>query len=192
MKLNKKGFTLVELLAVIVILAVVMLIAVTAVGPAIERANKGGLASTARSILTAAEQAYTLDQLSAASSRKFKVGTKTCVLIDALDDAQYFDSKGKTYYGSVLVDVDSNNHVTYRIWIANENYYIIGIDLARISLDEVHPIVADDVSGVHLKGFKVEYSTSGGAKTGVSKAYWASSCGDESVYPKTALVWKLN
>ena len=33
MRNNKKGFTLVELLAVIVILAVVMLIGITAMGP---------------------------------------------------------------------------------------------------------------------------------------------------------------
>ena len=40
MKLNKKGFTLVELLAVIVVLAIIALIGFTAVGPIVESSRK--------------------------------------------------------------------------------------------------------------------------------------------------------
>ena len=40
MKLNKKGFTLVELLAVIVVLAIIALIGFTAVGPIVDSSRK--------------------------------------------------------------------------------------------------------------------------------------------------------
>ena len=40
MRLNKKGFTLVELLAVIVVLAIIALIGFTAVGPIVESSRK--------------------------------------------------------------------------------------------------------------------------------------------------------
>ena len=55
-KLNKKGFTLVELLAVIVILAVVMLIAVTAVGPLMTKARKSALGTEGVGMVNAAKQ----------------------------------------------------------------------------------------------------------------------------------------
>ena len=45
MRNNKKGFTLVELLAVIVILAVVMLIGITAMGPIMANSRKSALKS---------------------------------------------------------------------------------------------------------------------------------------------------
>lgn len=47
MKLNKKGFTLVELLAVIVVLAIIALIGFGAVGPIIEDSRMNAAVSTA-------------------------------------------------------------------------------------------------------------------------------------------------
>ena len=55
MKLNKKGFTLVELLAVIVVLAIIALIGFTSIGGVIENTNKSGAASTAANFERAAE-----------------------------------------------------------------------------------------------------------------------------------------
>ena len=50
MKLNKKGFTLVELLAVIVILALLMVVAASAVGSAQENSKKSALSTEAQKI----------------------------------------------------------------------------------------------------------------------------------------------
>ena len=137
MKLNKKGFTLVELLAVIVILAVVMLVAITAIGPIMERANKGTFSSSAQIVLAGAENAYTADQMSAAAARKFKPGSNTCVSIGALEGAKYFDAKGKSYTGSVLVSVSSTNDVTYKIWISDGTYYIGNKESKELGVDVV-------------------------------------------------------
>ena len=49
MKLNKKGFTLVELLAVIVVLAIIALIGYTTIGGVIDDSRHGANASTALS-----------------------------------------------------------------------------------------------------------------------------------------------
>ena len=58
MKKNK-GFTLVELLAVIVILAVILVIAVPQIMSVIESARKGSIESTAKLIAEGAEREYT-------------------------------------------------------------------------------------------------------------------------------------
>ena len=56
MKLNKKGFTLVELLAVIVVLAIIALIGYTVVGDVITRAGNSADAQTAQAYENAAVQ----------------------------------------------------------------------------------------------------------------------------------------
>ena len=53
---KKKGFTLVELLAVIVILAVILVIAVPQIMSTIENARKGTFESTAKLIATSAQR----------------------------------------------------------------------------------------------------------------------------------------
>ena len=56
---KKKGFTLVELLAVIVILAVILVMAVPQIMSVIESARKGSIESTAKLIAEGAEREYT-------------------------------------------------------------------------------------------------------------------------------------
>ena len=55
---NKKGFTLVELLAVIVILAIILVIAVPQIMKTIDEARKGALSSSAKLIAASAEREY--------------------------------------------------------------------------------------------------------------------------------------
>ncbi len=55
-KLNKKGFTLVELLAVIVILALLMVVATSSIGGAMNNAKKNALKTEAQKMLTSAYQ----------------------------------------------------------------------------------------------------------------------------------------
>lgn len=93
MKNNKKGFTLVELLAVIVILAVIILIAVTAVIPRMNKAKKNSFKDEALAFLRAAnEKSVTEDD-----------GEGTCYLVNDLVGS-YIDKKGMTYTGVVFRD----------------------------------------------------------------------------------------
>ncbi len=50
-KLNKKGFTLVELLAVIVVLALLMVVATTSIGTALNNAKKKALVTETQKVL---------------------------------------------------------------------------------------------------------------------------------------------
>ena len=58
MKKNKKGFTLVELLAVITILGLVLIIAIPKVMETVNNSKKRTLELTAQSIIKAAEEKY--------------------------------------------------------------------------------------------------------------------------------------
>ena len=52
MKLNKKGFTLVELLAVIVVLALLMVVATSSIGSALNNSKKKALQSETQKLLS--------------------------------------------------------------------------------------------------------------------------------------------
>ena len=54
-RLNRKGFTLVELLAVIVVLAVIMLLAVNAVIPQMNKARRNAFVTEAQTFIGGAE-----------------------------------------------------------------------------------------------------------------------------------------
>ena len=61
-KTKFRGFTLVELLAVIVILAIILVIAVPQIMKTIESARLGSFKSTAKLLLSQAEKQYLVDQ----------------------------------------------------------------------------------------------------------------------------------
>ena len=91
---KKKGFTLVELLAVIVILAVILIIAMPKISDVIKNSKEASLETTAKLIANQAEKKYTENQVLDNSS------TIKCSDVAKISDADYescnitFDSKG--------------------------------------------------------------------------------------------------
>ena len=91
---KKKGFTLVELLAVIVILAVILIIAMPKISDVIKNSKEASLETTAKLIASQAEKKYTENQVLDGSS------TIKCSDVAKISDADYescnitFDSKG--------------------------------------------------------------------------------------------------
>ena len=91
---KKKGFTLVELLAVIVILAVILIIAMPKISDVIKNSKEASLETTAKLIANQAEKKYTENQVLDGSS------AIKCSDVAKLNDADYescnitFDSKG--------------------------------------------------------------------------------------------------
>jgi len=122
MKMNKKGFTLVELLAVIVILAVVMLIATTAVGPMMTKSRISSLGTEGIQLVDAAKTAYQAEQLKGDS--KIKATSTVCFDMEWLKNEGYF-TKGSAdgYSGSVLVTYNAGNY-TYTYWLSNGTYWL--------------------------------------------------------------------
>ena len=91
---KKRGFTLVELLAVIVILAVILIIAMPKISDVIKNSKESSLETTAKLIASQAEKKYTENQVLDGSS------TIKCSDVAKISDADYescnitFDSKG--------------------------------------------------------------------------------------------------
>lgn len=136
MKLNNKGFTLVELLAVIVILAVVMLIGVTAVGPMMSRSRKSSLATEGLSAMKAAQTAYQAEQMNGSST--IKSNSTVCFDLRYLNLMGYFEkgTGSDDYTGSILVEWDSTNKkYNYFIWISNGTYKFDGIQPNNYNVD---------------------------------------------------------
>ena len=113
---NKKGFTLVELLAVIVILAVIILIAVNAVLPQMRKARENSFVDEAINFAKAAETAYVSDSL--------KGEQKECYTIDELK-GQYVAKNDAKYKGKVHINVDENDNITKKIYITDGNSFYI-------------------------------------------------------------------
>ena len=91
---KKKGFTLVELLAVIVILAVILIIAMPKISDVIKNSKEASLETTAKLIASQAEKKYTENQILDGSC------TIKCSDVAKISNADYescnitFDSKG--------------------------------------------------------------------------------------------------
>ena len=77
-KLNKKGFTLVELLAVIVILALLIIVVATTALPAMNNAKKSALNTYAKRVVEQAKTLYSTECLTSndvcGEKIKYKIG----------------------------------------------------------------------------------------------------------------------
>ena len=111
---NQKGFTLVELLAVIVILAVVILIAVTAVIPRMNDARKGAFADEAMAYIRGAQEAYVESQMDGGAG-------STCFTVAWLN-ANKIDKKATDYEGWVTLDANGAGTA----YIKNSKYMVKG------------------------------------------------------------------
>ena len=112
-KLNKKGFTLVELLAVIVVLAFVMVLAAPSVLSSMNSARQSSFMLYAEKMLNAAQSRYQADQL-----------------IQIMDDTYCYniselsDSKTTQYSGFVMVTNGSKQTAEYKIQMFDKTYSI--------------------------------------------------------------------
>ena len=126
-KNNNNGFTLVELLAVIVVLAIVMLVAVQSVLPQMEKARRQTLALDAQTAIEAANTFFMNKSLSE-PSKGFPTATGEsngrCVAISTLISEAYFSAKG-SYSGSVLVYKDNNQYL-FKVWLMKDQLMIPG------------------------------------------------------------------
>ena len=124
--LNRKGFTLVELLSVIVILSVIVLIATNAVVPMADSAKKQVLAMEANTLVRAAQTLYVRESSS----------SSTCYTYDELIDADLIEKDDEAYTGSISIEVDSEGDYSYKIWLSNGQYIINGVT-PDVTVDDV-------------------------------------------------------
>ena len=142
---NNKGFTLVELLAVIVVLAIVMGLAVVGITSVLDNTRKSAFASDARSYLQGAHSLVQADEASVLLG-----GTATyapsCAGASGSKDTKTFsidkiplDNGGKSPYGNEYVDTgdtgsmikvetevqsDGSCKYTYSIFLTDGSYQV--------------------------------------------------------------------
>ena len=129
---KKKGFTLVELLAVIVILAVILIIAMPKISDVIKNSKESSLETTAKLIASQAEKKYTENQVLDNSS------TIKCSDVAKISSSDYescnitFDSKGNAkvtivgkgkFEGMAVCNANKNSASISSDCSTNANYF---------------------------------------------------------------------
>ena len=116
MKKNKKGFTLVELLAVIVVLAIIMIIAIPQVMESMNAAKKNSFKIYAQKVLNTAISKYQTATLTGEAK-------KTCYTVDELMG----NGKGN-YVGSVKVDGVNPSSPDFKVYLSDGSYLVSGLN----------------------------------------------------------------
>ena len=129
---KKRGFTLVELLAVIVILAVILIIAMPKISDVIKNSKESSLETTAKLIASQAEKKYTENQVLDNSS------TIKCSDVVKINNTDYescnitFDSKGNAkvtivgkgkFEGMAVCNANKNSASISSDCATNANYF---------------------------------------------------------------------
>ena len=142
MKNNKKGFTLVELLAVIVILAILMVAAGSAVMSTMNNAKVNTFKNEALSAINMATNMYTEISMNSDDAGTYLVNSEDakykgmCVTLQGLVNNGYLekDLHDGTTYGTIIVEVPFDGGATkYSIWTSDGTYGIQGYEKNQIS-----------------------------------------------------------
>ncbi len=149
--MKKKGFTLVELLAVIVILAVILIIAMPKISDVIKNSKESSLETTAKLIASQAEKKYTENQVLDNSS------TIKCSDVAKISDADYescnitFDSKGNAkvsivgkgkFEGMAVCNANKNSASISSDCATNANYF----SYEEVEVDKTYSVTVEDVN----------------------------------------------
>ena len=131
--MNKKGFTLVELLAVIAILGVIIIIAVTSVTSIMKKSKMNAFKNDATVLSDAALTKYSDDKLLKNYSEDLYNGSvsgKRCYSIQNSLKGKYAKVNNSSLVGSVEVCYDDTCKT--KIWISNGTYNINGTEYDAI------------------------------------------------------------
>ena len=118
-KKDVRGFTLVELLAVIVVLAIIMLIAVNAVLPRMNSAREQAFAIEANALMEAAQTYVVNESLSTLGA------LKDCVTVAELRTGGYTEL-ADNYAGKVELIKDGSTY-KYKVYLQNGQFMVEGI-----------------------------------------------------------------
>ena len=146
MIMDKKGFTLVELLAVIVILIIIMLIAITSINKSIERARVKAFIADSISIEKGALSKYASDRMAGKFKDDVMNGTVPGHVYYSIEDSiigDYVEKSDEEYTGIVEVCYALDCEYDTKIWITNGEYYVEGAE-GEVKQSQIATEFSDD------------------------------------------------
>ena len=120
--MNKRGFTLVELLAVIVVLAIIILLAVPAVTKILDRTRVNAFVVEVNELTKVTRTAYSNALLQGSSGK-----TTLCYTVDDLIDMGLIDKAKGDVNGAIVIDPTTGsggNSIRIYSYLSNKNYYV--------------------------------------------------------------------
>ena len=141
MNSNRKGFTLVELLAVIVILAILMVSAGAGVMATMNNSKINTFKNEVLTMINSAKDMYSEVSMNMQNSSDFFKSadgdndySAMCVTLSGLVNNGYLDKDINTYGGVILVEVPYDGGETkYTAWVHNSVYGVNGIEKNQIN-----------------------------------------------------------
>ena len=135
MERNRKGFTLVELLAVIVILAILMVSAGAGVMSTMNNSKINTFKNEALTAVNSAEDMYSEISMTSDISTKYLVTSDNgdyqgmCVTLSGLVNNGFLKKDLSTYGGIILIEVPYDGSAAkYDVWMHNGQYGIFGVE----------------------------------------------------------------
>lgn len=136
MKKNKKGFTLVELLAVIVILGVLLMIAVPAISNVIEKSRKSSFINSVKLVIDGVKNQVSIEELE---------GNPVSGCFVDLTEVEL--DRG-SYDGTGFVIIDGTDSKTYTVYAQSDRGYtlsgVTSVDVTNITEDVNIPVISGD------------------------------------------------
>lgn len=154
LKGNKKGFTLVELLAVIVVLAIIMIIAIPAVVESMNNAKKGSFKIYAQKALGNAESTFQSEDLLGTLPTDDKDANKKLVKSGCYcySLAGVGLTSSGNFKGYITISLDAKREATYRVTLTDNSYHTLGSTYTDLNnannISEGNGSVADNCATV--------------------------------------------